>query len=543
MENKIAKIIKLIAIYARVSTARQEEEGTIETQISAIKDFAAKNGYTIVKVYKDEGWSGDNINRPDLDQLRMDAKNKNWEAVLFYDPDRLARRYWLQELVIDELKGLGVESLFVTMPPIKNEEDQLMHGVRGLFSQYERTKITERFRIGKLRKAREGHIITTEAAYGFTYIKKKDKEQGYYVINEIEARVVRMIFEWVANEGLTVRKIIKRLQGLNIKPRKSAREVWSSSTLSTLLRNTAYIGKAHYLKHYGKVPQNPIKKEVYKKNKKTSRGIRPQEEWISILVPSIVSEELFFRAGEQLKNNRTFSKRNQKNEYLLAGKMYCSCGRSRNGEGALRGKHLYYRCTDRIYSFPLPHKCHERGINARIADKLVWRKISDFMSSPELILKQAKKWATKKKNFPAISDFSLREIEKDIQKLKGEEERYVKAYGSGVITLEQLRENTLEVKEKISALKGQVMVLNQQQKQSRISELPDEIRLLEFCQKVKNMLSFLNFETKQKIVREVVEKIRGNQKELLVEGYLPINQDYNVSFKTIRGNCGIAKCR
>ena len=97
--------------------------------------------------------------RPALDQLREDAKKKLWQAVLIYDPDRLARRYSFQELVMDELRELGIETFFVTVSPSRNHEDRLMYGVRGIFAEYERTKIAERFRLGKVRKAKEGQIL------------------------------------------------------------------------------------------------------------------------------------------------------------------------------------------------------------------------------------------------------------------------------------------------------------------------------------------------------------------------------------------------
>src|ERR1700730_9524001 len=111
MDGATAKPIKLIAIYARVSTARQEEEETVKTQLSAIREFAKKNEYVIAQEYIDDGWSGDILARPALDQLRQDAKKRAWDAVLFYDPDRLARRYSFQELVTDELRELGLEPL------------------------------------------------------------------------------------------------------------------------------------------------------------------------------------------------------------------------------------------------------------------------------------------------------------------------------------------------------------------------------------------------------------------------------------------------
>ncbi len=144
---------KIIAIYGRVSSSNQENEGTIETQLSAVYAFAKEKGYIIAEKYIDEGWSGDILARPSLDKLRMDAKNKNWEAVLIYDPDRLARRGAWQEVVIEELQELEIEVLFVTIPQPKTDEDKIMYKMRGVFTEYERMKIKERFRLGKVRKA------------------------------------------------------------------------------------------------------------------------------------------------------------------------------------------------------------------------------------------------------------------------------------------------------------------------------------------------------------------------------------------------------
>jgi site-specific DNA recombinase len=81
---------RLIAVYARVSTARQEEDQTIKTQLASVRDLAQQRNYVIVTEYIDDGWSGDILARPALDRLREDARRKLWDAVLIYDPDRLA---------------------------------------------------------------------------------------------------------------------------------------------------------------------------------------------------------------------------------------------------------------------------------------------------------------------------------------------------------------------------------------------------------------------------------------------------------------------
>jgi site-specific DNA recombinase len=315
------------ALYARVSTQRQENEETIETQIMAIREYAEKNRHTLVKDYKDEGWSGTILARPSLDDLRLDARKKLWEAVIIYDPDRVARKYAYQALVIEELEELGIKVLFVTTPPAKTDEDRLLYGVKGLFAEYERTRIADRFRLGKLRKAREGNVVTTEAPYGYDYIPKQGQKHGYFLVNKRESLVVKMVYEWIANEGYTIRGVVRKLQELGIPPRKSKRGVWNTSTLGTMLRNETYIGNAQYNRSYAVVPEKPLKIQKYKKIKKTSRRWKPKSEWIDIpTVPKIITKELFDKTRMQLKLNFDRSNRNKKNEYLLSGIIYCVCG-------------------------------------------------------------------------------------------------------------------------------------------------------------------------------------------------------------------------
>lgn len=535
MIEEIQKQNKLVAVYGRVSSSNQENEGTIETQLSAVNKFILENGYIVVQKYIDEGWSGDSIIRPNLDQLRMDAKKKIFDAVVIYDPDRLARRYSYQELVMDELREAGIEVIFVTTPAPKNGVEKILYGVQGLFAEYERAKIAERFRLGKVRKANEGHIITTEAPYGYTFILKKGKHgdadfhQGYYEINESEAEVVKNIFSWVANDGLRLRGIVKKLQELGIPPRKSKRGVWNTSTLSTLLKNKTYIGEGHYGASYAVVPEKPIKIGGYKKNKKTSRKMRPEEEWIKIPTPKIIEENTFIRAGQRLKTNFEMSVRNTKNEYLLAGKIWCTCGTRRVGEGALHGKHLYYRCTDRVHSFPLPPTCLEGGLNAKICDKLVWNKISGLMSSSELLLKQVNRRANNKK--PKIASVvNIETVEKEISKLKAQEDRYNKAYGAGVFTVETLGQYVVPIREKITMLESQIIKFKQEEKQININEIPSQEKIEKYAERAVEFLSDLSFQVKKAIINNVIEKVVSNSQQLQVCGYIPITESSDVLF-------------
>ena len=512
---------KLIAVYARVSTARQEEEKTIETQLSAVREHARENGYTIVKEYIDDGWSGDLLVRPQLDQLRQDAKDKIWQAVLAYDHDRLARRYSYQELVMDELREAGIEVLFVTTPVPRNGEERILQGVKGLFAEYERAKIAERFRLGKLRVAKEGHVIGT-APYGYSYVPKHDKEHGYYEVNEKEARVVRKIFRWIAIEGLTIRKVVRRLQESGAKPRMGRRAVWSTSTLSHLLRNESYVGDAYYGKTFSVIPEHPLKTDKYRKDKKSSTRRKPRSEWIKISVPAIIDRDLFDLAQNKLKKNFELSKRNQKYSYLLTGKIWCACGYRRNGHVHEGGKRVYYRCTQQQHTYPLPSTCHEKEINGKVAEKLVWEKLVSLMSSPRLLLEQIKRFVERQHGNGSESTADIKAMKQEISGLKEEESRYTKAYGAGLFSIEQLAEFAGPLKERIALLNEQIMKAESDQKEKSGVTLPYPHDVEAFAKAAAQKLHDLDFVTKQAILRNVVDRIVGSHNELHIYGFIPV---------------------
>jgi site-specific DNA recombinase len=542
MEDKIPKIIKFIGVYARVSTSNQEDQKTVEAQLSEVRAYANKNNYIIVKEYVDEGWSGDILARPMLDQLRHDARNKAFDAVLIYDPDRLGRRLFYQQIVIDELKQLDIEILFVTMPPIKNESDELMFGIRGLFAQYEKAKITERFRIGKVNRVKNNQILVSEGPYGYTYILNKGKRgssdyvSGHLEINEYEASIVRMIFNWVACDKLTLRAVVRRLQELGIQPRKSKRGVWNTSTLTSLLRNETYIGIAHWGASYATVPLKTTNKDEYRKIKKSSRRMKEKNLWRDITsVPVIVDKVIFEMAREQLKKNFETLGRNKKNDYLLAGKIWCNCGRRRAGEGPQQGKHLYYRCTDRVYSFPLPRTCIEHGINARIVDDVTWKRLKMIMSSPKLLLDQIERWNEKKKECQnPNSMIDIQSTQDEISKLKKQEFRLADLYSKEKISLEQFEEFTTPLRIKVSEYENQIAKANLEKTPKNEILFPSRDEIEVFAQKATQYLEKISFKAKQEVIRTVVNQTTASRTSLQAYGFFNLNEIYVKLFSSDR---------
>src|SRR5262249_34085420 len=160
------------AIYARVSTGRQERDQTIDSQVTAMCQWAQANGHDLPPehIFTDEGYTGSRLDRPGLDRLRDAAREGAFDVLAVFSPDRLARKYAYQVLLLEEFRRAGCEVAFVQRPITDDPHDQLLLQIQGAIAEYERAVLGERFRRGKLQKARAGHWIGGRAPYGYRYV-------------------------------------------------------------------------------------------------------------------------------------------------------------------------------------------------------------------------------------------------------------------------------------------------------------------------------------------------------------------------------------
>jgi DNA invertase Pin-like site-specific DNA recombinase len=143
-----------VALYARVSTQRQAQAQSVEQQLDGLKKFADEQGWRvpIENVFRDDGYSGASLKRLGLDRLRDQAAARTLDLVLITAPDRLARNYVHQVLLLEELEQHGCQVQFLDRPMSHDPHDQLLLQIRGVVAEYERTLITERMRRGRQRK-------------------------------------------------------------------------------------------------------------------------------------------------------------------------------------------------------------------------------------------------------------------------------------------------------------------------------------------------------------------------------------------------------
>ena len=155
--------MKLAAIYARVSSTRQQQNENIASQVAALLDYAQAHDYQISPhhIYKDDGYSGARLDRPSLDRLRDAVAQGELEAVLILSPDRLARQFAYQYIVTEELEHAGCQVIFTNHGFGDSPAERMLQEMTGVFAEYERAQITERCRRGRLFRAREGGIWMT----------------------------------------------------------------------------------------------------------------------------------------------------------------------------------------------------------------------------------------------------------------------------------------------------------------------------------------------------------------------------------------------
>ncbi len=200
-----------IAIYARVSSDTQAKEGTIDSQIEALRDYAKAHDLDIAFECLDDGFTGTELIRPGLDHLRDLAQEGQIEAALILSPDRLSRKQAHLLILLEEFKKRNVQVLFTTQSYSDSPEDNLMLQIQGAIAEYERSKIVDRMRRGTIHSVKNGQVMGGNAPYGYRYIPKSKTGKAQWEVNPDEAKTIRYIYDLYINEGLKGTQIAERL--------------------------------------------------------------------------------------------------------------------------------------------------------------------------------------------------------------------------------------------------------------------------------------------------------------------------------------------
>src|SRR5579864_4698661 len=341
-----------IGLYARVSSEQQAEAKTIDSQLAEVRARIRTDGFDLKGVleFVDDGVSGSMLTRPGLERLRDVAAAGDIDRLYVHNPDRLARNYAYQVLLVDELNQAGVDIVFLNRPLGQTAEDQLLLQVQGMVAEYERAKFMERSRRGKRHAAQAGNVgILCHAPYGYRYVPKREGDgQARFEVVPDQAHVVQQVFRWVGEARCTINEVCRRLHQAGIRT-YTGKEHWDHKTVWDMLKNPAYKGEAAF----GKTRWRPVKPRLRAPRGRPAQSRRgyagndaPKHEWITIPVPAIIDPAVFDAVQEQLEENRRRARIPEKGSLYLfqcclvcanCGYAYCGC--------TMNARNAYYRCA------------------------------------------------------------------------------------------------------------------------------------------------------------------------------------------------------
>jgi site-specific DNA recombinase len=517
------------AIYARVSTERQDLQQTIESQIAILTTWVQQQGYHLAEEHRycDRGYSGARLNRPALDRLRDDAQAGAFSLVAILTPDRLARKYAYQALLLDELRRSGCQVVFVQHPISDNPNDQLLLQIQAAVAEYERAVLGERFRRGKLHKARAGQYVANVAPYGYRYVPKQDGCPGHLVIDEAEAAIVRLLYRWLVDEQLTVRQILKRLPAGPWRPR-SGKPYWSASVVHHILSDPVYSGTA-YVNRYDYVPAvKPRRPESPRSGSPTCKRRRPAEDWIAIPVPAIIDPATADQAQAQRARNAVLSYRhNQKHDYLLRCLLTCgSCGLAMHGvtypATGQQPARSYYRCSGRDPVLRGQGRIGPRHpMRCADIDRAVWDHVVALLNDPARLLAQFQHQAQLATEGDSQERAEAQQLAARLERLGREERRLLDGYQAGIITLAELAERRQQVARHRQAVEEQ----REQQARVRRERAQAQAVLTEltaFCERIQQRLAAATFADQQAILQLLIERIIVHEDTLEIRHVIPL---------------------
>lgn len=508
-----------VGIYARVSTESQEARGTIGSQLEALRARVAEEGDDLVAEFVDDGHSGARLDRPGLDALRDAAEAGTIEAVWCLSPDRLARSYAYQVLILEELSRYQVPVRFADAPPLDDPQGRLLVQIQGVIAEHERAKIAERGRRGKLYRARSGEVLSTKVPYGYRRLPRGPQGPAHLIIHEPEAAVVRRIYaDFLA--AMTLRRLAVTLSAEGI-PSPGGTPTWRCSTISRILKNEAYIGRLYW--NRTQTSYDPAAGRNRLKQ-------RPREDWIHIPIPAIIADDTFEAAQQTARDNTAYSpRRTEPDTFLLRRLLRCAhcqvklvCIRARRDGGLTR----YYICPhrDAWRAGGADRRCPERRVRADELDTFVFDQIRTLFSRPDLL---AAGEAALASQTPAPDDellaAQLARLTRRIEAVNGERRRLADLYQAGVIDNAELAVRARELDGRRNQLDQQHDTLIDQRRELASENRLNE-RLADFAQRTLAGLDTLDFEQRQQLLRLVIEDIRvqGWQVELRLR--LPLDE-------------------
>ena len=520
------------AIYARVSSARQAKDQTIGSQLAALRDHASASRLEVPEawVFADEGHSGATLVRPGLEALRDLAAQGCLDVVLVYSPDRLARKFAYQALLIEELARCGARVEFVKGPRGDSFEDQLLIQFQGMFAEYEKAQLMERYRRGKAWRAKTGSVnVLSGAPFGYRYARKTPESGARYEVVPHEAALVAEMFRRYADDGAAIADLGRWLTSEGVRTR-TGKDRWDRSVIWGMLRNPAYCGRAVFGKTRAVHEPAGLNRTARLAGRTVPRQVRvedrPREEWTEIPVPALVDEDTFDRVQQRLEDNKRFAGRNTKVPSLLQGLAACaSCGYGyyRTSARTATRKIYYYRCLGSDdYRYEGGRVCHNKPVRADYLDEVVWDHVVGLLADPSLIRAEIGKRLERARTSDPVTR-KRGQLQQALAKTTASTAAMITAFSEQLITIDELRSRMPDLRARETGLKDQIAALDAQAA-DRDAYLKLADGLEGFLARLRGSAATATVEDRQRVLRAVVQDVLIGPGKITIRHRIPARE-------------------
>src|SRR5271165_5003310 len=348
-------------------------------------------------------------------------------------------------------------------------EDQLLVQFQGIFAEYEKAQLAERYRRGKAHRARTGSVnVLSGAPFGYRYVRKTDLCGAAYEVIEGEAVLVAEMFRRYADDGAAIADLARWLTDQGVATR-TGKHRWDRSVIWAMLRNPAYAGTAVFGKTMVVQESPGLNRVARLQGRSVPRAVktvdRPREEWLEIPVPAIVDQDTFARVRQRLADNKRFAARNTKVPSLLQGLAACSaCGYGyyRTSARTTSRKIYYYRCLGSDdYRYEGGRVCGNKPVRADYLDTVVWDHITGLLADPALIRAEISKRLEQARTSDPVTR-QRQQLELALAKAATSVTAMIQAYSEQLITIDELRARMPDLRAREASLRGQLDALDAQ---------------------------------------------------------------------------------
>lgn len=429
---------KTVALYARVSSQKQADENTIDSQLAALRRRVLDDQFQHQPEMEfcDNGYSGSDLLRPALERLRDLLATSTIDRLYVHSPDRLSRKMAHQAILMEEFRRFECEVVFLNHGgPNDTPEANLLIQMQGMIAEYEREKILERTRRGRKHAATQGSVsVFGGAPYGYRYISKSRGDGvARWEVDPVQSEHVRWMYQWVGAEGCSLAEVVRRLFSRDIAT-VSGKSRWDTATIRGILLNPAYHGHAIYGKMRF-VPRKPAKRPkrgdpAIPRRSKVTTATEPSEQ-IVISVPAIVDQDLFERVRKRMDENRKRQREHLSGaRYLLSGLMICGeCGSAYCSRSSPSGLYAYYRCIGTEKYRHGSVICDNTSVKSLEVESLVWSEVCKLLREPERLKFELQR----RSDESGMTGEQLATLEKAVRDLRSRLDRLIDAYASGLL--------------------------------------------------------------------------------------------------------------